>query len=292
MSWIYCALIDGEKIKIGKARNLAPRLSQLSSSQVQTHSVELLAAVYGQPSDERFVHRYFRNDVYPELRECFHPSWELTDWIRWLRDQWFTVVNSGDEAPESAVSFDMWGPNQTRRVKPPSMPLFEPRRLDFPLRIITADDYYTSPIVLELIRELYGGTIDLDPASHALANQSVRAASFFSKDHDGLQKPWKGRVWLNPPFSEWKSWVPKILEECERGEMEAICVYSAMRTVTARYFRDLLGISQRLCIITGRLKHGGIGGDSPDDGHCVMYRGNDPERFSRLFERIGVVFSA
>jgi len=44
------------------------------------------------------------------------------------------------------------------------------------------------------------GAIDLDPASDALANQSIQAKRFFTKDDDGLNQAWNARtIWLNPP---------------------------------------------------------------------------------------------
>ena len=43
------------------------------------------------------------------------------------------------------------------------------------------------------------GEIDLDPATSAEANETVLAAEFYTETDDGLKKPWRGRVWLNPP---------------------------------------------------------------------------------------------
>lgn len=43
------------------------------------------------------------------------------------------------------------------------------------------------------------GGIDLDPASCAEANRTVRAEWYFDKAQNGLFQPWHGKVWLNPP---------------------------------------------------------------------------------------------
>lgn len=38
----------------------------------------------------------------------------------------------------------------------------------------------------------------------------------------GLTGPWKGRVWINPPFSDIAAWVAKCWRECAAGRVELI----------------------------------------------------------------------
>ena len=44
------------------------------------------------------------------------------------------------------------------------------------------------------------GSIDLDPASSAYAQKTVKATRHFTKVDDGLTKDWEGTVFLNPPY--------------------------------------------------------------------------------------------
>ncbi len=60
-------------------------------------------------------------------------------------------------------------------------------------------EYYTPPIWTEAARALMGH-IDLDPASCEIANQTVKAKAYFTKQNDGLSQPWHGHVWMNHPF--------------------------------------------------------------------------------------------
>lgn len=47
------------------------------------------------------------------------------------------------------------------------------------------------------------GNIDLDPASSAIAQQTIKATGFFTREQDGLSKlPWQGRVFLHPPHGK------------------------------------------------------------------------------------------
>lgn len=294
-SWVYFHLVDNARIKIGKAANLSSRTRQHERGTLDIHELTLLAAVHGGREQEKHVERYFADDAVDGFKprngdapELFEPSPRLTNYIRWLRNQWFTIVEVDDDI-EEPVSFDMWAPTEDRQTPPPSDPLFPPDWLEFTQRIITGDDYYTNPLVLEAARKTMGA-IDLDPASHVLANRHVKADRFFSIQENGLEQKWGGRVWLNPPFSTMGLWIPKILSEWKSGRVQAICVFSAMRKVTNHNFFPLVTSAHRLCIIRGRLPNGGKGTPAPDDGHCVFYLGDKPERFLGAFSTLGKVW--
>ena len=49
------------------------------------------------------------------------------------------------------------------------------------------------------MRFVFGGPIDLDPASTPQANQLVEARVFYTAQDNGLELPWFGNVYCNPP---------------------------------------------------------------------------------------------
>lgn len=298
-TWIYFHSIDnGRCIKIGHStQSRGKRASQHAQSKNGiTFELEELAEVRGLPADEKAIHRYFKqyNLGLAGEKELFEPAKELIDYIRWLRDQWYVITPEVQDIERDTMplrSFDEWGPNEFRRkVRPVDLlPGFH-GTFDFGEREITGDDFYTNKIVIDCARKLMG-RIDVDPASHAVANKVVQADTFYTVTDNGLTKQWNGKVWINPPFSQWKVWVPKILNEWNSGRIEEMCVLSAMRTVTAQYFAALLQQCDAAIIFKGRIKFwGGKAGDSPDDGHSVFYFGEHRERFKEEFEKLGTVF--
>ena len=62
---------------------------------------------------------------------------------------------------------------------------------------VSTDDWYTPRWIIDTL-----GPFDLDPCAPPL---SVRpfdiAPKCYTKDDDGLEQPWEGVVWLNPPYS-------------------------------------------------------------------------------------------
>ena len=80
------------------------------------------------------------------------------------------------------------------------------------------NEWYTPAKNIEVAREVLG-EIDLDPASHAIAQQTVKATRFFTAADDGLKQLWHGRVLFNPPYGRGliAPFVDKLSRNSERG---------------------------------------------------------------------------
>lgn len=76
-------------------------------------------------------------------------------------------------------------------------------------------EYYTDPKITAAARAVMG-SIDLDPASCAFANKSIKASTIFTKDDDGLSKSWFGNVWMNHPFSRGERACPEDHSKCRK----------------------------------------------------------------------------
>ena len=85
------------------------------------------------------------------------------------------------------------------------------------------DEWWTPAEVIEPVRAALGG-IDLDPCTTAEAQRVIRAAHYYARPDDGLTLPWRGKVWLNPPYSNPRPWVLQLLE---RDTGAAACILTA-----------------------------------------------------------------
>lgn len=65
------------------------------------------------------------------------------------------------------------------------------------------DDRYTPRWLVDLAASVMG-EIDLDPCAEP--EKRVPATTHFTKEVDGLEQSWKGRVFLNPPYSNATQW--------------------------------------------------------------------------------------
>jgi len=153
------------------------------------------------------------------------------------------------------------------------------------------NEWYTPEQYLTAARKVLGA-IDLDPASSEIANQAVRAARFFSMDDDGLDKPWAGRIWMNPPYSQphIARFAAKLVEETQSGNVSEAIALTHNYTDTA-WFHALAGACDALCFTRGRI--GFLSPDgrraAPTQGQAFFYFGPRPSLFAEVFASIGLV---
>ena len=71
----------------------------------------------------------------------------------------------------------------------------------------TTDVWLTPPNIIEAL-----GKFDLDPCCPTGMKWKT-ANKFYSLDNNenGLSLPWQGRIWLNPPYSNWGPFMKKIV---------------------------------------------------------------------------------
>ena len=151
-------------------------------------------------------------------------------------------------------------------------------------------EWYTPPAIIKLARAVMGN-IDLDPASSLEANKVVRASRFYSLEDNGLEKPWAGRVWLNPPYAEGLvgKFTQKLTLHIRAGEVrEAIALVN--NATETGWFQDVLCVASGVCFPKGRVRfwQPGEAEGTPLQGQAVVYFGSRFSLFHSVFSRLGV----
>ncbi len=152
-----------------------------------------------------------------------------------------------------------------------------------------SDEWYTPPEYIEAARKVMGG-IDLDPASCAEAQKIVKAKRYYSKEQDGLTKQWKGRVWLNDPFSLAGSFIEHLIEELDAGRTTQ-CVVLKNNSTDTQWFHDLAPRG-RVCMPRGRIGFLYPDGTPVKDnrqGQVFFYCGPNERAFLKIFGEFGLV---
>lgn len=155
------------------------------------------------------------------------------------------------------------------------------------------NEWYTPAPYLDAAREVMGG-IDLDPASSDLAQITVKANTYYTKEQDGLTMPWTGNVWLNPPYSQpdIEIFANKVVSEYVSNRITQAIVLVNNATETA-WFQTLLKSADVVCFPSGRIRFIDKLGEptsAPLQGQAFIYYGaRFADRFISTFKRFGPV---
>jgi hypothetical protein len=153
------------------------------------------------------------------------------------------------------------------------------------------NEWYTPAPYIDAARSVMGA-IDLDPASCEVANATVQASMFFTKDDDGLTKPWRGRLWMNPPYEKGliDKFATKMADSVRAGDVVEACVLVNNATET-QWFDAMASVASALCFPKGRVRFLSPSGEkgAPLQGQAVIYVGPNVQRFAKAFGVFGIV---
>jgi hypothetical protein len=309
--WVYIlGEKNGEDVKVGhtKEPTLRKRIRSINRSE-QTTSDEyvLLAAVNATTKDEEYIKEHFAAHLRPKgfRTEYFYPADPVIQYVNWLRSQWYSSINEDDDrADADMVDPEHWLPDRNGRAIAP--PVRDDLRIvqdyEDPSDVLynTAwswmasqksgvQDYFTPPEIVDAAREAMGD-IDLDAASHPLANRTHKIPDYFHTGRSAFHNDWYGRVWLNPPYGNNAPWFERILHFVEAGAVEQLCMLSPMWAFQTKIARPVIERASGLILLSPTPKFWGnkdpdkTGSNNP---HGVIYIGPHGSRFHQAFARFG-----
>lgn len=132
--------------------------------------------------------------------------------------------------------------------------------------------------------------IDLDPASSDVAQKTVAAKKYYTVEQNGLTKKWKGRVFLNPPYSSdlVQQFVKKLCEHVVAEDVTQAILLVNNATET-RWFQRALSNASAICFPSGRIKFVDDEGNpgAPLQGQAILYFGRATVAFVEEFHTFG-----
>lgn len=151
------------------------------------------------------------------------------------------------------------------------------------------NEWYTPSEYIESARAVMG-SIDLDPASNELANQTVKATRFYDIETNGLLHDWNGNIWMNPPYSSdlIERFADKLVEQIRADNVLSAIVLVNNATET-RWFGKLASFANAVVFPQGRIRYDSPEGkkNAPLQGQAFIYFGNDCNCFLQEFEQYG-----
>ncbi|MBF0115300.1 MAG: Rha family transcriptional regulator [Magnetococcales bacterium] len=148
------------------------------------------------------------------------------------------------------------------------------------------NEWYTPSEWIERARQVMR-SIDVDPASNAVAQNTVQASEWYDQERDGLQQEWHGNVWLNPPYARGliEAFVERLLEQYQTGNTQQAIVLVDNRTDT-RWFQQLCSAASAVAFTKGRVNfyNETVESSSPANGSAFIYLGQNSQAFRQAFE--------
>ena len=151
------------------------------------------------------------------------------------------------------------------------------------------NEWYTPVNIIEAARVAMG-SIDVDPASNDIAQQTVKAGTYYTAETNGLDKEWVGNVWLNPPYASdlIGKFIDKLVSEKKNYNQAVVLVNNATET---EWFNKIVSISSMVCFPKSRVKFYMPDGKTgaPLQGQAILYIGDNTDGFYKAYKEIGWV---
>jgi len=85
------------------------------------------------------------------------------------------------------------------------------------------------------------------------SNDTAKCLKWYTAEDNALAKNWSNTCWMNPPYSEQKTWIDKAIEATQDGDAEVWALIPA-RTDTKLFHDIIMPNARDIYFIKGRIK--------------------------------------
>lgn len=162
-----------------------------------------------------------------------------------------------------------------------------------------SQSWCTPPKYVNAIRSFWNGVIELDPCSneYSIVDATVE---YMLPEKDGLAQEWNARtIYVNPPYGadrERGTTIKNWLAKCSQAHIDFGSEVIALIPVapnTAHWKKYIFGQATSICFLYDTrlrfLERGLDVGKGAPMACCLVYWGNDNDRFFEHFLRFGAV---
>lgn len=131
-----------------------------------------------------------------------------------------------------------------------------------------SDEWYTPPEIFDALKLEF----DLDPCSPGIGHW-VPAKNIYTKENNGLIQPWKGLVFMNPPFGGRGSQIPWLKKFLLHGN--GIAIFNAL--TSSGWFQEYAVRADSMLFPRGKTKFirpDGTIGKQPGNGVVLLGMGD------------------
>ena len=130
------------------------------------------------------------------------------------------------------------------------------------------DDRRTPRSLFDPLDEEFEFTLDV-----AASAENALCDRFYDLETDGLTSSWHGeRVWCNPPYSDIRPWVEKML----RSNAQLVVMLLPANRTEQGWWQDYIEPLRRAGKIETRFQRGRLRFDTPDHDYTKQPKGNRP----------------
>lgn len=169
------------------------------------------------------------------------------------------------------------------------------------LRPSTQEDanssWFTPIEIIERVRLVFGGAIDLDPCTEVNAQCTIQAKQYYTVETDGLDKAniWSGNVYVNPPYGHYthnkgmqELFLDRVMIEYGSGNIRS-CIMLLKCCVGSRWFQKVLTLphawlNDRLSFSSNHSESG-----KAPFGSVLVYVGPNTLEFAKAFQDIASI---
>lgn len=126
------------------------------------------------------------------------------------------------------------------------------------------EEWATPKWLFDELHKQFGFELDV-----CATDDNAKCSRYFTKELDGLSRPWTGVCWMNPPYGETIGlWMEKACRAAEKGAT-VVCLVPA-RTDTS-WWHDW-AMKGEVRFLRGRLKFGDAKNSAPFPSAIVVFR--------------------